>query len=133
VDTFYSFLMHASYTADALSRDLWPVVYRAQRALKCAEALGVEPPVFCAFLDEINTTSVLGMVSDLFLDGALPLSEGARVVGSATSLEVRLPRNIFWVGAANPYSDARADGSEDEENLSRSSSYKAGYQVCIWA
>jgi hypothetical protein len=51
VDTFYSFLMHASYTADALSKDLWPVVYRAQRALRCAEARGVAAPVFCAFLD----------------------------------------------------------------------------------
>ena len=46
-------------------------------------------PSFVVFLDEVNTSSILGSVQDVMLDNAL---EGQP-----------LPRNIFWVCATNPF------------------------------
>jgi len=59
------------------------------------------PPSFVVFLDEVNTSSVLGSVQDVMMDHCLE--------GTA------LPDNIFWVCATNPYKtrsslgDARGD------------------------
>ena len=118
VDTFYTFLMHASYSAEALAQDLMPVVYRARRAQRLSHST-TECPVFCVFLDEINTTAALGVVSDLFIDGELPTCG----VDGATRMRAALPPNIFWVGAANPHRLGAGDGGANAD------AFRAYYQV----
>lgn len=68
---------------------------------------------FVVFLDEVNTSSILGSVQDVMLDNAL---EGQS-----------LPKNIFWVCATNPFrevieSDAVAAASGER-------GFRAHYQV----
>lgn len=46
-------------------------------------------PSFVVFLDEVNTSSIMGSVQDVLIDKSL---EGEP-----------LPDNIFWVCATNPY------------------------------
>jgi hypothetical protein len=47
-----------------------------------------------AFVDEFNTTSLMGALKEIFVDMSL---DG-----------ISLPSNIFWVAAMNPFDDKNA-------------------------
>lgn len=81
-------------------------------------------PSFVVFLDEVNTSSILGSVQDVMMDNSL---EGEP-----------LPRNIFWVCATNPHRNrpvaaaAGAGGSSDARGADSASGdvgYRDHYQV----
>lgn len=82
-------------------------------------------PSFVVFLDEVNTSSILGSVQDVMLDNSL---EGEP-----------LPHNIFWVCATNPF---RAETAVIDQHSAASGDvgFRAHYQVsfalsstcCVW-
>ncbi len=77
-----------------------------------------EMPSFVVFLDEVNTSSILGSVQDVLMDNSLE--------GHA------LPGNIFWVCATNPYR-AVADANVPDQNSAASGdvAFRAHYQVHV--
>ena len=86
------------------------------RAVGGYQAEGVAPPSFVVFLDEVNTTSILGSIRDVLIDKTLG--------GSA------LPPNIFWVCATNPYIPmASLDDADPNKAASGEKAFRAYYQV----
>ncbi len=77
--TFKAMQMHAQITTAALHSKLRPFI-------QLAEACRQEQ--FTFFVDELNTSSIMGEMKSLFVDGVF---EGKKV-----------PSNIFWVAAINP-------------------------------
>ena len=77
--TFQAMQMHAQVTAAALHSKLRSFVQLAER---CSQEC------FTFFVDELNTSSVMGEMKSLFVDG---IFEGRK-----------LPNNIFLVAAINP-------------------------------
>ncbi len=71
-------------------------------------------PSFVVFLDEVNTSSILGSVQDVLMDNSLE--------GKA------LPNNIFWVCATNPYR-AVAQAVDPNSAASGDVAFRAHYQV----
>ncbi len=77
--TFQAMQMHAQVTAAALHSKLRSFVQLAER---CSQEC------FTFFVDELNTSSVMGEMKSLFVDG---IFEGRK-----------LPNNVFLVAAINP-------------------------------
>ena len=77
--TFQAMQMHAQVTAAALHSKLRSFIHLAEH---CSQEC------FTFFVDELNTSSVMGEMKSLFVDGVF---EGRR-----------LPSNIFLVAAINP-------------------------------
>lgn len=89
--------MHAKVDQQQLSDSLQPVITLAKA---CPDY------TFTYFVDELNTSSIIGDLKDLFTDH--------RFMGQP------LPQNIFLVAAINPYrpktTQARADGSQASDD-----------------
>ncbi len=77
---FYRILVHSALTHQQLEEELAPIIARATRC---------KAYTFTVFMDEVNTSSCLGIFKEIMTDG--------RMNG------VLLPPNIYWVAAVNPY------------------------------
>jgi hypothetical protein len=143
--TFHTIRMHAAFSAADLRRELRPVLESAKRASDCLQAPAAASaviegsfgpriaklceryrsrhpiassfhPSFVVFLDEVNTSSILGAVQDVMLDNSLD--------GEA------LPSNIFWVCATNPCNwEGTTPAADRVDEASGRESYRSGYQV----
>ena len=97
--TFYVINVDAALTPGQIEEHLSPVVERAERLLQLAELLysGTETvnlhrsATICIFLDEINTSSFMGVFKELVVDHRLSGRD--------------LPNNITVVAACNPARD----------------------------
>uniref|UniRef100_A0A0G4IBB0 Uncharacterized protein n=1 Tax=Chromera velia CCMP2878 TaxID=1169474 RepID=A0A0G4IBB0_9ALVE len=87
-NAFFRIRMHEGVTA-SLWRDKVNEIAQA--------AMSSEDIVVVAFVDELNTTQVMGMVQEVFSNNTL---DG-----------LPLPENIFWIGAINPAGDRRQQDS----------------------
>lgn len=89
--------MHAKVNQQQLADSLQPVITLAKACPDYTHTF---------FVDELNTSSIIGDLKDIFTD--------QHFMGQ------RLPPNIFLVAAINPYrpktSQARADGSQASDN-----------------
>lgn len=81
--------MHEGITADEFRSSIRQIVRQAKEANDIGNKLGLSIELI-AFVDEANTTSVMGMLKEVFIDHTL---DG-----------IELPSNIFWVAAINPAS-----------------------------
>ena len=88
--------VHARITTTQLQELLAPVIHAATR---------VPSHRFTVFFDEVNTASILGVIQTIMVD--------RRLAGQ------KLPPNIFWAAAANPFRKRQAaaapDGGKTEE------------------
>ena len=93
---FHCIRMHEGIKADEFRELVLAIKQQAEDARRISVELGI-PIELVAFIDELNTTSIMGMVKEVFMDHML---DG-----------VPLPDNIFWVAAINP-SNTVADQSD---------------------
>ena len=84
---FHCIRMHEGIKADEFRELVLAIKKEADDANQMSLQLGI-PIELVAFIDELNTTSIMGMVKEVFMDHML---DG-----------VPLPDNIFWVAAINP-------------------------------
>ncbi|KAG2388617.1 hypothetical protein C9374_000056 [Naegleria lovaniensis] len=96
---FHKILMHSGITADQIRKEISDILDKKQ---KCLEQ-GIPDLITVVFIDELNTTSCMGMIKELMIDHSL---DG-----------VKLPKSIFFIGAINP------------KNKTKSALLKEGYQV----
>ena len=78
-EIFFVVRMH-----EGIGPDLW-----REKVLQIEKAANMKQDInIVAFVDELNTSTVMGMVKEVMMDGCL---DGRP-----------LPKNIFWIGATNP-------------------------------
>ena len=112
--TFQALQMHAQVT----SADMWA-------KLKPFISLATASPSrnFTFFVDELNTSSMMGEMKSIFIDNSF---EG-----------VRLPSNIFWVAAINPArpesAPQQADGTQSFSSRYAVHPCPASMEEVVWA
>jgi len=95
-DLFHRLLMHQRFTAQELKRRMANIGRQAsdldakyrQLQLSLGRTSAIESLKVVVFIDEFNTTSVMGLIKEMLVDHTL---DG-----------VRLPENLFFVAAMNP-------------------------------
>ena len=112
--TFQAMQMHAQITTAALRSQLLPLIDTAAR---CPDEK------FTFFVDELNTSSIMGEMKSLFVDG---MFDGQRV-----------PSNIFLVAAINP-AKPRVESPRAHEHALFDSRYivrpcPASMEEAVWA
>ncbi|KAF0977943.1 hypothetical protein FDP41_003265 [Naegleria fowleri] len=96
---FHKILMHSGITADQIRKEIHEIL---EKKRKCLEQ-GIPDLITVVFIDELNTTSCMGMIKELMIDHSL---DG-----------VKLPKSIFFIGAINP------------KNKTKSTLLKEGFQI----
>ena len=112
--TFQAMQMHAKVT----SADMWA---KLRPFVKLAAASPRQ--LFTFFIDELNTSSMMGEMKSIFIDKSF---EG-----------VSLPSNIFWVAAINPArpeaAPQQADGSQSFSSRYAVHPLPASMEEVVWA
>lgn len=114
METYFPVLLHTAFTMEELRRQVLPAQAYADHLTQLAKEHVLESstlPTVVVFLDEVNTSSLLGVVQDLMvhhvLDGQ-PVSE-----------------DVFWICATNPYRPAAAQQADGN-----TVGFRSDYQVC---
>ena len=90
MDTFHKLSVHAALTPEDIINFFSPKFQQATNLLQLtAERGGEQPPTVVIFLDEINTSSCMGLFKELLVDRSL---DGTPI-----------PSNVFLVAACNPH------------------------------
>jgi hypothetical protein len=90
LDTFHKLSVHAALTPEDIIKFFSPKFQQANELLLLtAERDGKQPPTVVIFLDEINTSSCMGLFKELLVDRSL---DGTPI-----------PSNVFLVAACNPH------------------------------
>ena len=112
--TFQAMQMHAKVT----SADMWA---KLRPFIRLAAASPQQ--LFTFFIDELNTSSMMGEMKSIFIDKSC---EG-----------VSLPSNIFWVAAINPArpesAPQQADGSQSFSSRYAVHPLPASMEEVVWA
>lgn len=112
--TFQAIQMHAKVT----SADMW---VKLRPFIRLAAASPRQ--LFTFFIDELNTSSIMGKMKSIFIDKSF---EG-----------VSLPSNIFWVAAINPArpesAPKQADGSQSFSSRYAVHPLPASMEEVVWA
>jgi len=97
---FHKILMDESITPEQFKATIASIVKDSREIQKATGKESGEIATIVVFIDEINTSSILGVVKEIFLDRTL---DG-----------VLLPKNIFFVGALNPQNLSANSSSSDQ-------------------
>ena len=90
LDTFHKLSVHAALTPEDIINFFSPKFQQAKELLQLTAEHGKEqPPTVVIFLDEINTSSCMGLFKELLVDRSL---DGTPI-----------PTNVFLVAACNPH------------------------------
>ena len=90
LDTFHKLSVHAALTPEDIINLFSPKFQQAKELLQLTAEHGEEqPPTVVIFLDEINTSSCMGLFKELLVDRSL----------NGTPI----PTNVFLVAACNPH------------------------------
>ena len=114
LSTFQAMQMHAQVSLPDLWAKLKPVISRAA---------SYPDQHFTFFVDELNTSSMMGELKSIFIDKSF---EG-----------VTLPSNIFWVAAINPArpesAPQQADGTQNFSSRYAVHPCPASMEEVVWA
>ncbi|CAF3767821.1 unnamed protein product, partial [Rotaria sp. Silwood1] len=98
---FYRLLLHPGITEKEIEQFMEPI---------CNLAIQVPKIELVVFFDEVNTSSCLGLVKEMFIDKTLHC--------------VNLPENIFFTAAINPPSDPSKEAKSTDNEF-----YRVDYMV----
>ena len=95
MNTFHKLNVHAALTPKDFHQFFTPIFKQAEELQKLTmERSGEQPPTVVVFLDEINTSSCMGVIKELLVDRSV---DGGLV-----------PANVFLVAACNPHRGSSA-------------------------
>ena len=95
LDTFFKLNIHAALTPEDITNFFHPKFQEANMLLQLTtERGGLHPPTVVIFLDEINTSSCMGLFKELLVDRSL---DGEPI-----------PSNVFVIAACNPHRGSSA-------------------------
>src|SRR3990167_10670241 len=102
---FYTIRMHQGMSAERLRIKILAIIQTAKEIESIYQQLNnqaaeeekkrIEEPSIVVFIDEVNTTSVMGMIKSIFCDKKID--------------NITIPHNILWVCAINPFIKAQTN------------------------